>query len=86
MKRWLTARQAAEYCGYSVKTFKKYVREYNIPRYGPKKNRYCTDDLDQFMKNPHAFTIQLDLETKIKLIKSGIDVPLNREKGEFVPV
>jgi hypothetical protein len=56
LQRWLTSSQAARYCGYkSVKHFLKIAREYNIPRYGPRNNRFDRFDLDEWMKNPHIF-------------------------------
>lgn len=55
-QRWLTAKQAAHYCGYSsVSYFLKLVRKYNIPKYGPKKNRFDKFDLDEWMRNPDIF-------------------------------
>lgn len=71
MRRWLTTKEAAEYCGYSVKKF----REYAIPRCGPKRNRFDVHDLDAWMKNPEAFRLSQFI---------GSQRP--RVKGEFIPV
>lgn len=46
---------AANYCGYAIGTFERIVREYDIPRYGPKRNRYARSVLDAWMHSPEAF-------------------------------
>lgn len=49
---WMNARQAANYCGYSgPKYFKKLADEYEIPRYGPSRNRYHRNDLDTWLRS-----------------------------------
>jgi hypothetical protein len=48
-------RQAAEYCGYGYETFRKMMRSYQLPKYGPKRNRFSVVDLDAFMANPEEF-------------------------------
>ena len=48
-------KQAAEYCGYSPETFSRKIREYDIPRYGPEKNRFAKSTLDNFMASPDTF-------------------------------
>ena len=73
--RWLTSSQAAEYCGYSVKSFRKMVKKYQVPRYGPKRNRYDRWDLDTWMQDPNVF-----------LRKSYVSPWRRRVPGEFTPV
>lgn len=55
MGPYYSTSQAAEYCGYSLKTFKKYVKEYPLPRKGPGNNRYAKSDLDMWMESPASF-------------------------------
>ena len=48
--------QAAEYCGYALTTWENEVKPlYDIPRHGPKQNRYARSVLDLFMAAPDAF-------------------------------
>ena len=55
-QRWLTFKQAAHYCGYhSVNHFRSIVKDYNIPRHGPRHNRFDRFELDEWMKNPDIF-------------------------------
>jgi len=51
-------RKAADYCGYSYETFRKIIREYQLPKYGPRRNRFSVHDLDEFMVEPEQFTVQ----------------------------
>ncbi len=53
-----TLKQAAEYCGYAPDTFRRKIRDYNIPRFGPEKNRFAKSTLDTFMENPDTFKKQ----------------------------
>lgn len=56
---FLTKAQAAEYCGYAPTTWENKVESvYDIPRHGPKKNRYARSVLDLFMATPDAFRKQ----------------------------
>jgi len=55
MGPYLTAKQAAKYIGYSLQVFYKLVRDYQIPKYGPSRNRYRQLDLDNFMESPYCF-------------------------------
>lgn len=53
--------QAAEYCGYALTTWENKVEsEYDIPRHGPKQNRYARSVLDLFMATPEAFRKRKD--------------------------
>lgn len=52
---YLSLQEAAEYCGYLPKYFSRLSREYNLPKYGPKVNRFKRIDLDFFMSNPTYF-------------------------------
>lgn len=57
--RWLNARQAAEYCGYSSPDhFRRLAIEHEIPRYGPGGNRYDRLELDEWMRSPRVFMAQ----------------------------
>lgn len=47
--------QAAQYCGYKPEYFRKMVKGYYIPKYGPKRNRYKLDDLNKFMEDCSTF-------------------------------
>lgn len=47
--------RAAAYCGYAVGTFERILREYSLPKYGPKKNRFAKSVLDAWMDTPEAF-------------------------------
>jgi hypothetical protein len=52
---YLPLPQAAAYCGYSADRFRRIVKEYSVPRYGPSRNRFKIADLDDWMENPPAF-------------------------------
>jgi len=52
---YLPLSEAALFCGYSEKYFRRLAKEYEIPRYGPHKNRFKAMDLHEFMNNPRAF-------------------------------
>lgn len=47
--------RAAAYCGYAVGTFERILREYHLPKYGPKKNRFAKSVLDAWMLTPDTF-------------------------------
>lgn len=50
--------EAAAYCGYeSPDAFRRMVRElgFDLPRCGPKGNRYAKSVLDEWMNNPSGF-------------------------------
>lgn len=56
---FFTKAQAAEYCGYALTTWENKVEiAYDIPRHGPKKNRYARSVLDLFMATPDGFRRQ----------------------------
>lgn len=52
---YLSQEQAAQFVNRSDRTFREYVRKYNIPKYGPGRNQYAEDDLRAFMIDPHCF-------------------------------
>lgn len=52
---FMTLKQAAEYCGYHPDTFCRKLRDYQVPRHGPEKNRFARSVLDAFMENPDTF-------------------------------
>lgn len=47
--------KAAEYCGYRPKSFSVILKEYDIPRHGPRNNRLAKSTLDAFMESPERF-------------------------------
>lgn len=46
---------AAAYCGYAPGTFDRIMREYHLPKFGPKKNRFAKSVLDAWMQSPDTF-------------------------------
>ena len=52
---FMTLKQAAEYCGYSPRTFSRKLKEYDLPRHGPEKNRFAKSVLDSWMQSPDTF-------------------------------
>ena len=52
---YLNLKQAAEYCGYSPDTFRRKLRQYELPRYGPEGNRFAQSVLDAWMQSPQTF-------------------------------
>lgn len=53
--RWLKTVNAAAWCDYPVDTFRELAKEFQIPRHGPKLNRYDKEEIDQWMKDPLCF-------------------------------
>ena len=54
-RRWLTYRQAAEYCGWSITYVRNLVSSGQIPVYGKLRvRRFRRDMLDRFLTNPDA--------------------------------
>lgn len=54
-RQFYTQKEAAEYCGYCVVTFRQFAKDYEIPKCGPKRDRYRKEDLDDFMTDPVSF-------------------------------
>ncbi|WP_449246279.1 DNA-binding protein [Desulfarculus baarsii] len=52
---FLNLTAAAAYCGWAPRYFAKLLKEYDVPRFGPRKNRFATTVLDAFMATPEAF-------------------------------
>lgn len=52
---FMRLKDAAAYCGYAPDTFDKLRRQFNIPKHGPKKNRFARSVLDKFMEEPEMF-------------------------------
>ncbi len=52
---FFTLAKAAEYCGYSPDGFRRLLKGYSMPKYGPRKNRYARSVLDAFMECPEMF-------------------------------
>lgn len=50
-----TVKGAAYYCAYSVDYFRHLAHQYNLPKCGPRHNRYAQSVLDQWMKHPNVF-------------------------------
>lgn len=61
-------KEAARYVGYSYDHFRHLASEYQIPRCGPRFNRYAQSTLDTWMSNPSCFKISV-LPTRKKLKK-----------------
>lgn len=54
--RWMTSKQAATYTGYrSSSAFRRIAAKHQVPRHGPKRNRYDRLELDQWMRDPAIF-------------------------------
>lgn len=58
------SQKAAEYCGYAPGTFERIVREYDIPKYGPRKNRFAKSVLDAWMRSPETFKKNCSLKPR----------------------
>lgn len=56
---FFTFREAAKYCGYHPDTLARILREdgLELPRSGPRKNRYAKSVLDAFMESPEVFKV-----------------------------
>lgn len=54
-RMYFNLKDAARFLGYAPRTFQEYVRQYRIPRVGPRQNRFSRRDLESFMENPQAF-------------------------------
>jgi hypothetical protein len=53
---YLNLKNAAVYCGFnSARSFSRIINDYELPKYGPSRNRYKVSDLDEFMKSPSSF-------------------------------
>ena len=52
---FFTTEKAAEYCGYRKSTFRDLMREFDIPRHGPRGTKFSRTVLDAFMANPKMF-------------------------------
>ena len=68
-----TAEEAAAYIRKGLSTFRKYVRQYQIPRHGPSGDRYLVEDLEAFMADSHRF------------LRQACPTP-KRRAGPFTPV
>lgn len=55
---FMNGKESAAYCGYSYDHFRHLISQYNIPRCGPRRNRYSQADLDTWMANPNSFKIK----------------------------
>lgn len=48
-------KQAAEFCGYHPDTFRRKLKDYELPRCGPDKTRFAKSALEAFMESPDTF-------------------------------
>lgn len=55
---FMTLKQAAQYCGYHPDTLSRKLRDFDVPRHGPEKNRFAKSVLDSFMENPELYRHQ----------------------------
>lgn len=53
---FMGVRAAAAYLGYNPKHFSRVASWFDIPRHGPKRNRFKRSDLDAWMKTPSIFS------------------------------
>ena len=49
---------AALFCGYAPRTFRRLTKKYRVPKYGPTRTRFKEDDLVRFMEDPCFFLEQ----------------------------
>ena len=53
---YLNLKNAAYYCGYSnARSFSKLISDYDLSKYGPRRNMYKKSVLDEFMESPTEF-------------------------------
>lgn len=52
---FFTMAKAAEYCGYRKSSFQGLLRDYDIPRHGPRGTKFSRTILDAFMAAPETF-------------------------------
>ncbi len=70
IQQYLTYKEAAEYLGYSTGYFRRLVRNYDIPSYGPGNNRFRKMELDKWMENKDIFTETNRPRRPRKLVKA----------------
>jgi predicted DNA-binding transcriptional regulator AlpA len=68
MEKYLNTKKAAAYCGYSHIYFARIMEDYQIPRYGPKRNRFKVSDLDDWMSKADSFVRENSEETQGKKV------------------
>lgn len=71
---YMSMSAAAAYCGYSKDRFRKVVRDYELPKYGPHRNRFSPVDLDTWMSDPNSFKIRTQRRHH-KIMKLTLDAP-----------
>ena len=52
---FFTTEKAAEYCGYRKSTFRDLLKDYELPKFGPRKTKFARTVLDAFMATPEVF-------------------------------
>ena len=57
MDKYLNTKKAAEFCGFSHIYFSRLIEQYQVPRYGPKRNRFKVSDLEEWMMRPEVFKV-----------------------------
>jgi len=57
---FLNLKNAAAYCGYGARHFARVTDGYQLPKYGPKLNRYKISDLEDFMASPSDFAVRAE--------------------------
>jgi len=57
MDKYLNTKKAAEFCGFSHIYFARLIEQYQVPRYGPKRNRFKVSDLEEWMMRPEVFKV-----------------------------
>jgi len=67
---FFNSNQAAEYCGYASGTFERFMREFALPKFGPKKNRFAASILDAWMQTPDTFKKSLSLPPRRRTPKA----------------
>jgi hypothetical protein len=65
---YLNLKDASTYCGYKPRTFSDIVKQYNIPKYGPRRNKFSVSDLDIWMQNTVIF-MQNDTKLRRNMMK-----------------
>ncbi len=70
---YMNLKQAARYLGYHPDTFRRKLRDYDIPRYGPEGNKFAQSVLDLFMQDPDNFKKGKQYQRK-KNVKTTVSV------------
>ena len=52
---YYSLQDAAAFCGWAPDTLRRYMQDYDIPRYGPRGTRFAQSTLNRFMARPEDF-------------------------------